>query len=137
MTYLLDTNTCINYLNGTSEKILNNLRSKQAEEINVCSVVKGELFYGALKSAKPEKNLEKVRKFLDSFQSLPFDDTASEKYGEIRVKLEKTGTPIGPNDLFIAAIAASNNKILVTNNAREFRRVEGIKLEDWEEKNIP
>jgi tRNA(fMet)-specific endonuclease VapC len=135
MTYLLDTNTCINYLNGTSEKIRNNLRSKQAEEINVCSVVKGELFYGALKSAKPEKNLDKVRKFLDSFQSLPFDDTAAEKYGEIRVKLEKTGTPIGPNDLFIAAIAASNNKTLVTNNTREFRRVEGIKLEDWEEKN--
>ena len=136
MTYLLDTNTCINYLNGTSEKIRNNLRSKHAEEINVCSVVKGELFYGALKSAKPERNLDKIRKFLDSFQSLPFDDTASEKYGEIRVKLEKTGTPIGPNDLFIAAIAASNNKILVTNNTREFRRVEGVTLEDWEGENI-
>ncbi|MGR3175472.1 MAG: type II toxin-antitoxin system tRNA(fMet)-specific endonuclease VapC [Candidatus Scalindua sp.] len=133
MTYLLDTNTCIKYLNGTSEKIRNNLGSKQPEEINVCSVVKGELFYGALKSAKPEKNLDKVHKFLDSFQSLPFDDTAAEKYGEIRVKLEKTGAPIGPNDLFIAAITASNNKTLVTNNTREFRRVEGIKLEDWEE----
>lgn len=133
MTYLLDTNTCIKYLNGTSEKIRNNLGSKPPEEINVCSVVKGELFYGALKSAKPKENLEKVRKFLDCFLSLPFNDTTAEKYGEIRVKLEKTGTPIGPNDLFIAAITASNDKTLVTNNTREFRRVEGIKLEDWEE----
>ena len=133
MTYLLDTNTCIKYLNGTSEKIRNNLGSKQPEEIEVCSIVKGELFYGALKSAKPEKNLNKVRKFLDCFLSLPFDDNASEKYGEIRAKLEKAGTPIGPNDVFIAAIAASNDKTLVTNNTREFYRVEGIKLEDWEE----
>lgn len=133
MTYLLDTNTCIKYLNGTSDKIRDNLGSKQPEEINVCSVVKGELYYGALKSAKSEKNLYKVRDFLDCFLSLPFDDTVAEKYGEIRAKLEKAGTPIGPNDLFIAAIAASNDKTLVTNNTREFRRVEGIKLEDWEE----
>lgn len=133
MTYLLDTNTCIKYLNGTSEKIRNTLGSKPPEEINVCSVVKGELFFGALKSAKPEKNLYKIRKFIDCFLSLPFDDVVAEKYGEIRAMLEKAGTPIGPNDLFIAAIAATNDKILVTNNTHEFCRVKGIKLEDWEE----
>lgn len=133
MTYLLDTNTCINYLNGKSEKIRNNLESKQPEEIMVCAVVKAELFYGALKSGRPEENLEKVHKFLDRFVSLPFDDTTAEKYGEIRVDLEKAGTPIGPNDLLIAAIAAVNNSILVTHNTREFRRVRKLKIEDWEE----
>ena len=133
MTYLLDTNTCINYLNGKSEKIRNKLESKQPEEIMVCAVVKAELFYGALKSGRPEENLEKVHKFLDRFVSLPFDDTTAEKYGEIRVDLEKAGTPIGPNDLLIAAIAAVNNSILVTHNTREFRRVRKLKIEDWEE----
>jgi tRNA(fMet)-specific endonuclease VapC len=133
MTYLLDTNTCIKYLNGTSENIRDNLESRQPEEITVCSVVKGELLYGALKSAKPEGNLKKALKFLDRFLSLPFDDNAAKKYGEIRAKLEKAGTPIGPNDLLIAAIAVSNDTTLVTNNTREFRRIEGIKLEDWEE----
>ncbi|MCB0293257.1 MAG: PIN domain-containing protein, partial [Calditrichaeota bacterium] len=66
------------------------------------------------------------------FISLPFDDSAAEKYGEIRATLEKAGTPIGPNDLFIAAIAAANKTILVTHNTREFRRVVELTLEDWE-----
>ena len=133
MTYLLDTNTCINYLNGKSENIRNNLKSKRPEEITICSVVKAELFFGALKSGRPEENLAKVQKFLDRFVSLPFDDIAAEKYGEIRVSLERAGTPIGPNDLLIATIAAVNNTILVTHNTREFRRVQELKVEDWEE----
>ena len=132
MTYLLDTNACIKYLNGRSEKIKRNLESKQPQEMLVCSVVKAELFYGVQKSAKPKENLEKVHKFLDRFVSLSFDDKASEKYGEIRSDLEKKGTPIGPNDLLIASIALANNVILVTHNTREFKRVKGLKIEDWE-----
>jgi len=76
--------------------------------------------------------LEKVHKFIDRFVSLPFDDKASEKYGEIRSNLEKAGTPIGPNDLLIASIALVNNVTLVTHNTREFRRVKKLKTEDWE-----
>jgi tRNA(fMet)-specific endonuclease VapC len=132
MSYLLDTNTCIRYLNGKSENIRDQLESKLPEDIVVCSVVKAELFYGALKSAKPEENLKKVHRFLDRFVSLPFDDKASEEYGKIRSKLEKTGTPIGPNDLLIAAITVVNDVTLVTHNTSEFGRVEGLKLEDWE-----
>jgi tRNA(fMet)-specific endonuclease VapC len=98
----------------------------------VCSVVKAELFYGVQKSVKQKENIEKVHKFLDQFVSLSFDDKASEKYGEIRADLEKTGTPIGPNDLLIASIALANNVILVTHNTREFKRVKGLKIEDWE-----
>lgn len=132
MTYLLDTNSCIKYLNGTSENIKKRLGSKQPRDTVVCSIVKAELFYGAQKSAKPSENLEKVHKFIDRFVSLPFDDKASEKYGEIRSNLEKAGTPIGPNDLLIASIALANNVILVTHNTREFKRVNGLKTEDWE-----
>ncbi len=91
----------------------------------VCSVVKAELFYGVQKSAKPKENLEKVHKFLNRFVSLPFDDKASEKYGEVRSDLEKAGTPIGPNDLLIASIALAHNVILATHNTREFKRVKG------------
>jgi tRNA(fMet)-specific endonuclease VapC len=132
MTYLLDTNTCIQYLNGRSENIKRHLESKQPQEMLVCSVVKAELFYGVQKSAKPKENFEKVHKFLDRFVSLSFDDKASEKYGEIRSDLEKAGTPIGPNDLFIASIALAHNVILATHNTREFKRVKGLMIEDWE-----
>jgi tRNA(fMet)-specific endonuclease VapC len=132
MTYLLDTNACIKYLNGRSENIRRNLESKQPQEMLVCSVVKAELFYGVQKSVKQKENMEKVHTFLDQFVSLSFDDKASEKYGEIRADLEKTGTPIGPNDLLIASIALANNVILVTHNTREFKRVKGLKIEDWE-----
>ena len=105
---------------------------KSPQDIVLCSIVKAELFYGVNKSAKPEKNLEKLTEFLNRFVSLPFDDKASETYGNIRVQLEKSGTPIGPNDLLIASIAISNNLILVTHNTREFGRVDDLRLEDWE-----
>lgn len=132
MTYLLDTNTCIKYLNGRSENIRLNLESRNSAAIVLCSIVKAELFYGAMKSQNPEKTLPKLNQFLERFLSLSFDDDASKAYGEIRAKLERIGTPIGPNDLLIAAIALSNNVTLVTNNTREFGRVEGLALEDWE-----
>lgn len=130
--YLLDTNTCIKYLNGTSDKIKENFRSSMPEEIFLCSIVKAELYYGALKSAKPKDNFKKIFNFVNRFHSLPFDDNAAEKYGEIRTSLERSGTPIGPNDLLIASIAVSNDKIVVTNNVREFSRVQGLIIKDWE-----
>ena len=132
MTYLLDTNICIRYLNGTSENIKQKLESQQPQEIVLCSIVKAELFYGALKSTKPTENPKKIHKFVDRFVSLPFDDKASEKYGEIRSNLEKSGTPIGPNDALIASIALANKVILITHNTREFKRVKRLKIEDWE-----
>lgn len=132
MTFLLDTNTCIRYLNGRSENIRQRLRATQRQDIVLCSVVKAELFYGAMKSAKPEENLAKQHRFVSRFVSLPFDDNAAETYSQIRTRLEKIGTPIGPNDLLIAAIAIANDVTLVTHNIGEFGRVEGLKVEDWE-----
>lgn len=132
MTYLLDTNTCIRYLNGRSENIRQQLEATQPQDIVLCSVVKAELFYGAMKSAKPEENLAKQHRFVSCFVSFPFDDRAAEAYCRIRARLEKLGTPIGPNDLLIAAIAMANDVTLVTHNTREFGRVEGLILADWE-----
>jgi len=132
MIYLLDTNTCINYLNGRSERVKQQIEMKHPDDIVLCAVVKAELFYGAMKSSRPESNLIKQKKFAAQFVSLSFDDRAAEEYGRIRAQLEKRGTPIGPNDLLIAAIAVANGVTLVTHNLREFEKVEGLRLEDWE-----
>lgn len=132
MRYLLDTNTCIRFLNGTSEPIRRQMEALADRDIALCSVVKAELLYGALKSAKPTQNVERLRPFFQRFVSLPFDDASADVYGEIRSKLENLGTPIGPNDLCIASIAKANNLTLVTHNLGEFQRVGALDVEDWE-----
>jgi tRNA(fMet)-specific endonuclease VapC len=131
--YLLDTNVCARYLNGRSPSVRTRIRLTNREDIAVCSVVKGELFYGAMRSNNPEITLARQQQFLNLFVSLSFDDVAALVYGEIRAELTRLGTPIGPNDLQIAAIAMANNLILVTHNTREFGRVNGLQIEDWEE----
>ncbi|TBR56550.1 VapC toxin family PIN domain ribonuclease [Westiellopsis prolifica IICB1] len=135
MRYLLDSNVCARYLNGRSLAIRERLRATNIADIAVCSVVKGELFYGAIKSNNPEKTLSRQQEFLKLFVSLPFDDSAALVYGRIRAELSANGTPIGPNDFQIAAIAMANNLILVTHNTREFNRVNGLQIEDWEEES--
>ena len=132
MIYLLDTNVCARYLNGKSLAIRQRLRSTNLTDIAVCSVVKGELFYGAMKSNNLEKTLDRQQELLKLFVSLPFDDDASFIYGRIRAELSTKGIIIGANDLQIAAIAMVNNLILVTHNVREFSRVNGLRFEDWE-----
>ncbi|HED36845.1 MAG TPA: type II toxin-antitoxin system VapC family toxin [Ignavibacteria bacterium] len=132
MKYLLDTNTCIKYLNGTSDKIKNKFVEYSFTEMFLCSVVKSELIFGAHKSGNPVKNLKKMNLFFEPFISLPFDDNCANIYGVIRSTLEKKGTPIGPNDLLIASIALSYKLILVTHNIREFKRVPNLNIEDWE-----
>ena len=132
MTYLLDTNTCIGYLNGTAVEVLRQIQVLSPQDITVCSVVKAELFYGAARSVDPTKTHAHQRRFLDQFISLPFDDRAAEAYGYVRAHLARQGTPIGPNDLLIAAIALAHNATLVTHNVREFSRVPGLLWVDWE-----
>lgn len=132
MIYLLDTNVCIRYLNGRAPAIRTHLQAHHPGEIRVCAVVKSELFAGAMKSARPTGNLAKQQAFLAPFISLPFDDPAAESYATVRAHLEKQGTPVGPYDMQIAAIALANRCILVTNNTIEFTRVPGLTLENWE-----
>jgi len=130
--YLLDTNTCIRYLNGRAPSVRRRLEALDPAMVAVCSVVKAELFAGAMKTASPQTTLAKQDDFLDQFVSFPFDDRSARVYGEIRAELERLGTPIGSYDLQIAAIALANGLTLVSHNIREFTRVPELALEDWE-----
>lgn len=132
MRYLLNTNVCVMYLNGRSNLVRDRLLSTSSEEIAVCSIVKAELFYGAMRSNNPTRTLGRQQNFLGRFVSLPFGDEAALICGQVRALLANVGTPIGAYNLQIAAIALSNNLTLVTHNTREFERVEGLQVEDWE-----
>ncbi|MCS6920177.1 MAG: type II toxin-antitoxin system VapC family toxin, partial [Fimbriimonadales bacterium] len=92
-------------------------------EIAIPAIVKAELCYGAYRSASPERNMQLVREFLAPFVCLPFDEQTAEVYGRLRHELASQGTPIGPNDLLIAATALAYKLIVVTNNLAEFERV--------------
>ncbi len=132
MIYLLDTNAWIKLLNPGNTLIKDKFRAIPCEQICLCSVVKSELYYGAYKSKKRKENLSLIRKLSDKYRSLAFDDEASDHCGRIRAELAEKGTPIGPNDLLIAATAIKSNLILVTHNTREFNRIENLTIEDWE-----
>ena len=132
MKFLLDTNTCIVYMKGRNLSLRQKLESTLIQDIVVCSIVKAELFYGAMKSANPPATLTRQQDFLSQFKSLPFDDIATLSFGTIRSRLEALGTPIGAYDLQIASIALANKLTLVTHNTREFNRVDGLQVEDWE-----
>ena len=132
MSYLLDTNSCIRYLNGQSESIKARLERLSPRDITPCSVIKAELLYGAAKSSVRERTLTRLNRFFTEFESLSFDDRSAAAYGTIRAELEKRGVVIGPNDLMIAAIAVASDSILVTHNTREFGRIDNFNYEDWE-----
>jgi tRNA(fMet)-specific endonuclease VapC len=132
MTYLLDTNACIQFLNQRNSAISTRLAAVQRDEVVICQIVKAELYCGAYKSARREANLALLAKFFGQFVSLPFDDAAAEAYGRLRAELARRGTLIGPNDLMIAAIALARDLTLVTHNTVEFSRVPGLRLDDWE-----
>jgi len=136
MKFLFDTNVCIRFLNGRAPSIQQQMNRHKPEDIVLCSVVKAELLVGVAKSENSEERLKKIKLFLNRFASLPFDDNAAASYAEIRADLEKRGLPIGPNDLLIASIAVANQLVLVTHNVGEFGRVNGLEIEDWEDKEL-
>ena len=132
MTYLLDTNACIEYLNTPLSGVRRRLEVTRHAEVCVCSIVQAELLYGAWRSVRPERTLAVVREFLAQFESVPFDDRAANEYGRMRAELATQGTMIGPYDLLIAATAVSRKLIVVTHNEREFSRIAGLHTEDWQ-----
>lgn len=132
--YFLDTNTCIYFLKGVYPSIKTRLLSIVPSEIAIPSIVKAELIYGAYKSRKKDENLKSIELFLEPFKILSFDGIMSYVYAEIRSDVESKGQIIGPNDLLIAAIVKFHDGILVTNNEAEFRRIAGMKIENWIEK---
>ncbi len=129
--YFLDTNTCIYFLNGKYENIRDRLLSLSPAEIRIPVIVKAELLLGAHKSVKRRENLEKAAQFLEPFDIVPFTDSMTLLYAEIRSEIERKGMGIGPNDVLIASIVQFHEGTLVTNNVREFERVPGLKIENW------
>ncbi len=132
MKYLLDTNACINYINGRAPRVRDQVNSKSSSDIVISAITKGEMYYGSSKSQTPERSRAKQDDFLRQFESIPFDDDAAEEYGGIRAFLEKRGSPIGKHDMLIAAIARARGLIVVTHNISEFERIPGLNVEDWE-----
>jgi tRNA(fMet)-specific endonuclease VapC len=131
--YLLDTNTCVHYLRyGLKSPVAAKLAAANPGDVALCSVVIGELLFGALRSNNPVKNNAEVRTFTSGLRSLPIDDIAAAEYAAVRADLAAKGTPIGPNDVWIAAIALAHQLIVVTHNTAEFRRVVGLTVEDWQ-----
>lgn len=132
MKFLLDTNACIRVLTGSSPRLVARLRDTPPSAVTLCSVTRAELLYGARRSARVDENLELLDRFFAPLVSLPFDDRAAEHYAAIRADLAARGEPIGPLDLQIAAIARAHDLTVVTHNTREFRRVVGLRVADWE-----
>ena len=129
--YLLDTNTCIYFLNKSSDRIISRFQELSPLVIKLPAITVAELFFGAEKSKAKKKNWEIVKTFVSNFEIISFDANSCQIYAMIRASLEKTGAPIGPMDLLIASISLSNNFILVTNNIKEFKRIKTLKLENW------
>jgi tRNA(fMet)-specific endonuclease VapC len=128
--YLLDTNFCI-YVIKHRPPSARAVFNQHQGHLAVSAITQAELWHGAEKSADPARNLEVVEDFCSRLAVLPYGDKAAAHYGSIRAALERRGTPIGVNDLHIAAHARSEGLVLVTNNQREFERVEGVRLENW------
>lgn len=132
MKYLLDTNTCIRYMNGRAPQIRERMRMVSEADIAISTITKGEMYAGAAKSQMPQRSRARQDAFFIRFASLPFDEAAANEFGRIRAHLEMAGMPIGPYDLQIAAIAAAHGLIVVTHNVKEFGRIPGLQTEDWE-----
>jgi len=128
---LLDTNTCIYFLNRASEKVVQQFKELSPSQIKLPSITVAELYYGAEKSKFKAKNREKVKRFVSTFEIVSFDEKACTAYAKIRHSLERSGTPVGPMDLLIASIGLAYNFTVVTNNIKEFKRVKGLKLQNW------
>lgn len=133
MKYLLDTNVLIQLLRDRgSPAVIQRLCTVDDGDAVTCSVVVAELLYGVIRSKDPARNLTRLHSVLSGFQSLPFEDAAAAQAASIRAALAASGTPVGPYDLQIAAVALAHDLTLVTHNTGEYARVPGLRLEDWQ-----
>jgi len=129
--FLLDTNICIYIRRKKPEEVLRRFRRLKQGEAALSVVTFGELVYGAKKSAQRTAALELLRELAQVLPVMGLPETAAETYGTIRAELERKGQMIGNNDLWIAAHAKAAGLTLITNNEQEFRRVRGLKVENW------
>ncbi len=131
MKVMLDTNICIYLIKQQPPTILDRFLAHPVGDIGISSITAAELAYGVSKSRHATKNRHALEQFLAPLEVAAFDQAAAWAYGRIREQLEVKGTPIGSMDLLIAAHALSLGVRLVSNNLREFRRVHGLRLDNW------
>jgi tRNA(fMet)-specific endonuclease VapC len=131
MRVILDTNICIYVIKKKPRQVLRHFTDFAVGDVGISSITLSELEYGVEKSARPDANREALLGFLSPLEIAPYDDLAANHYGSIRAELERLGQPIGAMDLLIAAHARSLAVPLVTNNLREFSRIDGLTLENW------
>ena len=129
--YMLDTNTCIYIIKRKPLKIIERFKKTDISQIGISSITLSELLYGVSKSSRPEQNQIALSQFVAPLEIMPYDDEAAYRYGDLRVGLEKQGTPIGSLDMLIAAHAISLNSVLITNNEKEFIRIPNLKIDNW------
>jgi tRNA(fMet)-specific endonuclease VapC len=129
MKYLLDANLVIALLNDRNSRPARRLRRYEPDDVAISAIVAHELYYGAFKSARRARNVALIDKL--RFPIIEFDSDDAREAGELRAWLTLHGTPIGPYDMLVGGQARARNLVLVTRNTGEFRRVPGLKIEDW------
>lgn len=128
--YMLDTNIAIYVIKRRPVEALDTF-NRHAGQLCMSAITLAELLHGVEKSTRPEQNLTAVEDFSSRLEVLEYGNKAAGHYGDIRADLERKGTPVGVNDLHIAAHARSEGLVLVTNNLSEFERVAGLRTENW------
>ncbi|MBR9979597.1 MAG: type II toxin-antitoxin system VapC family toxin [Desulfatitalea sp.] len=131
MRYLLDTNICIYLIKTRPASVMDRFRQHSPEDVAVSTITLFELAYGAKKSQNAKRSEDALAKLVMTLDLVELDRFAAEEAAKIRTRLEKAGTPIGPYDLLIAGIARARQMVLVTNNTREFERIDGLRIENW------
>lgn len=131
MEFMLDTNTCIYIIKRKPPEVIDRLKQTEISKIGISSITLSELTYGVSKSSRPEQNRIALAQFIAPLEVLPYNDDASQYYGDLRAHLEKLGTPIGALDMLIGAHALSIACTLVTNNEKEFVRIPELKIVNW------
>jgi len=128
--YILDTNTLIYFFKGIGD-VAGILLSKAPQDISIPSIALYELEVGIAKSTKPKKRRKQLELLISRISISSFGTKEAKVAAMIRAKLESKGTPIGPYDILIAGTALSTNATLITHNTKEFKRIKGLKIEDW------
>jgi tRNA(fMet)-specific endonuclease VapC len=131
MKWMLDSDTCIALIKRQPPNLIKRLQAKAVGDVGISSITLAELRFGVSKSARRQQNEAALDQFLLPLDIAAFDELAADSYGDVRAELESNGTPIGPLDTLIAGHALSLNVVLVTHNMREFRRITGLRIDDW------
>ena len=129
--YLLDTQTCVRFLDGSDDSVAGKIRQTPPAEISLCSLVKAELLRRARQSTRVEDNLELLERFFQPVGSLPFDDRCAEEYGLILAQLGDQAGDVAPADLMLAAMARAHDAVLVAPDTAPFRKIAGLRVVNW------